>query len=164
SLDKSLAAFGPESLEVAKSFLTFIQLHSEHAEYTEAEKSVRDALAIATKKLPANHPFFAKATAELGAVLANRGEYDPAIQVLNEAARLQSLSGASIADQAANLTELANAHLYRGDYAIADALNQRVLKMDRELYGNRHPNVGEDLINLGALQFQIGHYKEAEQY
>jgi serine/threonine protein kinase/tetratricopeptide (TPR) repeat protein len=162
--DKSKSAFGGESLEVAQTLIGFGQLHNDQAEYAEAEKSIREGLAIGKRKLPANHPFLAKATAELGAILANRGEYDQAIDVLNEAARLQSQSGASTADQAANLTELANAHFYRGDYPIADALNKRVLEMDRKLYGNRHPNVGEDLINIGALQFQLGHFAEAEQY
>ncbi len=164
AFDKSKAVFGAESPEVAESMLALGGLKSDQAEYEESEKSIREALAISKKTLPPNHPFFAKATAALGALLANRGEYDQAILVLNEAAQLQVATGASQADQGANLTELANAHFYRGDYDIADSLNRRVLEMDRQIYGNRHPNVGEDLINLGALQFQLGHYPEAEHY
>ena len=40
----------------------------------------------------------------------------------------------------------------------------RALKIDKELYGERHPSVANDLINMGAIQFERGNYKEAERY
>jgi len=164
SLDKSKSMFGSESPEVASSLIALSQLEVDQAEYDESEKSVRQALTIAKAKLPPNHPLIAKATAALGNLLVNRGRYEQAIPVLDEAARLQIASGAPPGDRGSTLTDLANAHFYRGDYAISESLNQRGLEMDRQLYGNRHPNVGEDLINLGALEFQWGHYAQAEQY
>lgn len=163
-LDLRKSTFGAESPEVAETLIGIGQLHTDQAEYEQAEQVLRQALTVSQRKLPAHHPQIAKATAALGAVLVNRGKYDEAIETLNQAAQLQITSGTSIADQAANLTELANAHFYRGEYEISDSLNQRVLALDRQLYGNRHPNVGEDLINLGALQLQLGHYPEAEHY
>jgi serine/threonine-protein kinase len=36
--------------------------------------------------------------------------------------------------------------------------------MDSVLFGVRHPHVAEALINLGAIQFQLGEYVEAERY
>jgi len=163
-LDLRKSVFGADSPQVAETLIGIGQWHSDQAEYDQAEQLFRQALAISRQKLPAHHPQIAKATAALGTVLVNRGKYDEAIETLNQAAQLQIASGTSTADQAANLTELANAHFYRGEYEISNSLNQQVLALDRQLYGNRHPNVGEDLINLGALQLQLGHYPDAERY
>src|SRR5207248_2060743 len=53
---------------------------------------------------------------------------------------------------------------YAGHLAVADSLDRLVLALTRKLNGERHPLVAEDLINLGAVQQEWGHYKEAEQY
>jgi hypothetical protein len=42
-------------------------------------------------------------------------------------------------------------------------LDQRVLTLDRQIYGDRHPSVAEDYMNLGETQKQIGMYAEAER-
>ena len=36
--------------------------------------------------------------------------------------------------------------------------------MDRRIYGERHPQVANDLINLGAIQYEQAHFAEAEKY
>lgn len=54
-------------------------------------------------------------------------------------------------------------HFYAGRYKIADSLFRRVLEMHRQLYGGRHPLVADDLINLGAVQQDLGYYAEAER-
>jgi eukaryotic-like serine/threonine-protein kinase len=36
--------------------------------------------------------------------------------------------------------------------------------MDRQIYGERHPHVADDLINLGAIQVEHGNFGEAEKY
>ncbi|MBS1849299.1 MAG: tetratricopeptide repeat protein [Acidobacteria bacterium] len=46
---------------------------------------------------------------------------------------------------------------------MSDALNHRVLEIDRQIYGERHPQVASGLINLGAIQLDEGHYDQAEQ-
>src|SRR2546422_3210203 len=51
-----------------------------------------------------------------------------------------------------------------GHLAVADSLDRLVLAITRTVNGERHPLVAEDLINLGAVQQEWGHYKEAEQY
>lgn len=164
ALDERKVTFGLQSPEVAESLVGLGGLRDNEAQYDEAEKLYRQALAIAKQTLPARHPFVAKAMYSLGTVLVNRGQYDQAIPILDEAVRLQSQDEASTADLIVSLGELANARFYHGDYAISDSLNKRALAMDRKIYGNHHPNVAEDLINLGAIQFQLGHYPEDERY
>ena len=110
------------------------------------------------RRLPRNDPEVARAVSALGRVLENAGRYPEAIRELEEAVRLQTGRPGLEGDLSASLTELANCHFYTGQYAQADALNQQVLAIDRRLYGPRHPHVADDLINLGAVQFEGGHY------
>ncbi len=139
-------------------------LRVDQAKLDEAEKFVREGLDRSRRELPAGHPAIASATDALGRVLEEKGAYDKAIPVLEEAVRLRSETGASKADLAASLYELSNAHFYAGHYAEAEKLNLRVLAMNREIYGEQHPRVAECLVNLGAIQQDLGHYKEAEKY
>jgi serine/threonine-protein kinase len=164
ALQQRQSVFGLESPETAETLVELGLLRDAQSKYEDAERFVRQGLAIDKQKLPESHPSVARATSALGKVLEDRGSYDASIQVLQEAVRLQSARGGSTTDLAESLTELANSHFYSGHYAVSEALNQKVLAMDRQLYGDRHPHVADDLINLGAIQYDLGHYPEAEQF
>lgn len=164
SLEQRKALFGPDAAEVAQSLVALAELRDAQAQFDEAEKLVRQGLDMNKRHLPPNHPSIGKTTALLGKILEDRGTYEAAIKVQEEAARLQSSAGDNSADLAATLTELANSHFYAGHYDLSETLNQRVLAMDRQLYGERHPHVADDLINLGAIQYERGHFPEAERY
>jgi serine/threonine-protein kinase len=164
ALERRKSVFGADSPETAESLVELGLLRDAQSKYEEAERLVREGLAIDKNKLAPGHPSLARATSALGKVLEDRGSYDASIQVLQEAARLQSAPGGSASDLAETLTELANSHFYSGHYAESEALNQQVLAMDRKLYGDRHPHVADDLINLGAIKYDLGHYPEAEAF
>jgi len=164
ALDRRKALFGPDAPEVAESLVTLGLLRGDQAQYEDEEKLVRQGLDIDKRLLPPTHPALGKATYALGRALDQRGEYDQAIPVLEEAVRIQSAPGGSTADLIVSLGELANTQFYLGHYDISESLNQRALAMDRQLYGDRHPNVAEDMVNLGAIQYERGNYKEAEKY
>jgi len=164
ALEQRKALYGPASPEVAESLVALGELRSDQAKLEEAERLVRQGLEIDKRDLPPNHPAIGKATASLGMILENRGNYDQAIQALGEAVRLQSIPGASEADLSTTLSELANSHFYAGNFDISNSINERVLSIDRRIYGERHPQVANDLINLGAIQFEEGHFPEAEKY
>jgi serine/threonine-protein kinase len=164
SLQQRKALFGAQSPEVAESLVALSQLRADQARFPEAEQLARQAIEMDAKLLPASHPARARAISQLGLVLEDRGSYDQAIPVLEQAVQLQSAPDGVEADLSASLTELANCHYYSGHYEISDKLNHRVLDLDRKLYGERHPQVANDLINLGAIQLDEGHYDQAEQY
>jgi len=163
-LDVRRLVFGAESPEVAESLIELGLLRDAQGKFDDAERLVREGISIDKQKLAPNHPSTARATSALGKILEDRGSYDAAINVLQEAVKLQMADGGSTTDLAETLTELANSHFYSGHYAASESLNQRVLAMDRQLYGDRHPHVADDLINLGAIKYDLGHYPEAEQY
>jgi serine/threonine-protein kinase len=163
ALQRRRSLFGPDAADVAETLVSLGLLRDAQARYEDAERLIREGLAMIKRHRPATHPSIASATTALGQVLENRGAYDQAIPILEEAIRLDSISRAAPSVRSASLTELANTHFYAGHYAISDSINRQVLAMDRELYGPRHPHVADDLINLGAIQFQWGHYGEAER-
>ena len=101
----------------------------------------------------------------LGSVLEDRGEYDQSIATLEQTVQLYSAPGSSTADLADTPLRVGErAFSMRGHYDTSDAINQRVLGMYQQIYGERHPRVADVLINLGAIRFDLGHYAEAERY
>lgn len=164
ALTERTAAFGKDSTEVADSLAALAVLRDAQARYDEAEQLALHALDIDKRRLQGNHPAIAKATSTLGRILEDRGEYDKAITVLRQAVQMESASGAQTAELSASMSELANCYFYVGDYSASDSLNQQILAMDRKLYGERHPHIANDLINLGAIRYEWHHYTEAERY
>src|SRR5438034_2489801 len=120
---------------------------------------------MSKRQLRPGHPAIASATVALGQALEESRQYQEGIKVLEQAVRLRSAPGVTpTAELAASMRELANTHFYAGHLAVADSLDRLVLGMTRRLNGERHPLVAEDLINLGAVQQEWGHYQEAERY
>jgi serine/threonine-protein kinase len=163
SLDTRRSHAGPESADVVRGLVAVALLRGDQARMDDAEKSARDALAIAQKHFPADQALMGLATNAVGEVLSQRGAYDKSIAMLNDAMRLRSAPGAEQAELASTLFQLASVHFYAGHFDESEALNQRVLKMHRQLYGERHPLVAEDIVNLGAIQYEHGNYADAER-
>jgi serine/threonine protein kinase/tetratricopeptide (TPR) repeat protein len=164
ALAKREALYGPDSTETAKGLLALGSLRDAEARYADAERLIRQALDRDRRQLPANDPAVAKAMLALGGVLENRGNYDQSIAILEQTVQLYSVPGSEPADLADSLYELANAQFYAGNYQRSEEINQRVLPMYKQIYGERHPRVADVLINLGAIRLDLGHYPEAEQY
>jgi len=164
ALEIRRAVFGRDSREAADGLLHLGVLRYDQGRLPEADRLIREALAMDRRHFPANHPTVARDMSALGKVLEDAGDNQKAIEVLEDAVRIQSAKSAAGTDLAASLTLLANAHFYLGHYAISDSLNQRVLAMDKQLHGERHPDVADALVNLGNVQTNLEHYAEAERY
>jgi serine/threonine-protein kinase len=164
SLEERQKLFGSDSPEAAESLVALGLLRDDQAKLEEAEKLVRQAIAINNSRLSANHPAVSKANSALGKILVDRGQYDPAIQVLEQTLKSESASAAAPVDMATTLTSLADANYLDGHYQVADSLYHRVLDIHRQIYGDRHPLVADDLGNLGGVQQDLGYYAQAEKY
>ncbi len=135
-------------------------LRTDQGKHDEAEKLARESLTLAR----VTQLNVAKATTTLGHVLEEKGNYDEATPILEEAIRILSAPGQPAIDLAAALLYLGNVHFYKGQYPQSQDLNQRALAIYRQTQGPSHPIVAEVLINLGAIQQDTGHYKEAEAF
>src|SRR6266571_1204702 len=156
----------------AELYETLGSIYQKLGKLDRADSLLRTALAQRRALFGSDHAETAKslaalgsATVALGQALEESGQYQEGIKVLEQAVRLRSAAGGTpTAELAASMRELANTHFYAGHLAVADSLDRLVLALMRKLNGERHPLVAEDLINLGAVQQEWGHYKEAEQY
>ena len=164
SIETRRSRLPSNSPDIARGVTALARLRSDQARFDEAERLAREGLAGARATLAADDPQVADATEAVGEILEQRGEYDRAIAMLQEAVTLRSKPGADPSDRAAALYELANANFYAGHLDVSESLNQRTLTLHRELYGNAHPLVAEDLINLGAIQYERGRYVDAEAF
>jgi eukaryotic-like serine/threonine-protein kinase len=164
TLTQRQSLFGSDSAEVAESLVAIGLLRIDQAQFDDAERFVRDGLAMAKRHLAPTDPAVARATMALGRVLEERGSYTEAIDVLEDAERLYSSREPVSSDLAATLRELFNTHFYAGHLDVADQIGQRALEMTKQVHGDRHALVAEDLINLGAVRFERGQYTEAEGY
>ena len=163
ALDQRRSMYGEDHPDVTESLVALGLLRVEQAQLDEAERLLRDAV-NAARTAPAGHPVPALATAALGKVLEERGEYPEAITLLERAVVLHGQANSPASALATTMSELANTHFYAGNLDQSAALNLRVLELNRRLHGDRHPNVGDDLINLGAIASNRGQYREALDY
>jgi len=164
ALSMHRSIYGADHEEVADTLLRLSALRLEQGQMPEAEQLAREAVAMNQRHLPPADPAIAVSMMNLGTVLEQRGAYDEAIQVLNDALRIHPPTSEASKKMSPSLTLLANAYFYKGDLQHAYSLNQQALAEDRRLYGDHHPNLAEDLMNLGNIQNQWGHYAEAEKY
>ena len=119
---------------------------------------------MSRRHLPPDDPQVAVAMSALGHVLNDRGSYAEAIQVLQQAIRLQSHQGGPSSELATSIEQLADAQYYSGHYAVAESLNQQALTMDRQLYGNIHPSIADIFVNLGEIRHDQSDDIHAEQF
>jgi serine/threonine-protein kinase len=163
ALEQRRTLLGPDHPDVAESMVALGLLRVDQAAYDEAEPLIRDGLAIAQRRLPREHPIVTGAMHGLGKLLQGRGAHDDAVLVLEDGAAILAESAPASRELATMLGELANTHYYAGNYGASDSLNRQVLELDQQLYGDGHPHVADDLINLGAIQVALGNYGEAER-
>ena len=164
ALERNVALHGENSGVTLDTVVMLGLLRDDTAKYAEAEQLFRRAIAIGRGHLGAGDPRTVRAEVALGRTLINRSRHADSIPILQEALRQQTAAGAPQSDTGITVGMLANAHFYLGHYAEADVLNRRTLELDRKTLGDRHPDVSDDLHNLGAIQQQRGHYAEAERY
>jgi eukaryotic-like serine/threonine-protein kinase len=164
SIDTRRSLLPSNSPDIAKGVTALARLRSDQARFDDAEKLAREGLAAARATLRPDDPQIADATEAVGEILEQRGNYDQAIAMLQDAVALRSRPGADASELASTLYELANANFYAGHLDVSESLNQRTLTMHRELFGGAHPLVAEDLINLGAIQYERGRFVDAEGF
>jgi serine/threonine protein kinase/tetratricopeptide (TPR) repeat protein len=164
SLDARRSRLPPNAPDIARGTTALALLRSDQAHFDEAERLAREALASLRTTVRADALEIAAATAALGQILEQRGAYTQAIAMLEDAVKLRSRPGADPSELASTLYELANTNFYAGRFDVSESLNQRVLTIHRGLFGDAHPLVAEDLINLGAIQHERGRYADAEGF
>ncbi|MBS0378343.1 MAG: tetratricopeptide repeat protein [Proteobacteria bacterium] len=126
----------------------------------EAHTLAARALTLA-RGAPAAHASLGRVLVTAGRVEAEQGHYEEAVRTLEEAVKLDSPAG-SPPDLAASLRALGSAQYSAGRYDEARKLYERLLQLDRQQHGLKHPSVADDLGSLASIQQDLGYYPAAE--
>jgi Tfp pilus assembly protein PilF len=112
----------------------------------------QDALALRRTVLGAQHPDVGRSLLRLAMVHRQTGQHAAAEPLLEEARTIftQQLDQPS-ADLATVLSSLADIHMIRFDVPRAEQLYRAAVNERRKALGNEHPEVANDLLNLGML-------------
>ena len=153
---------GPASDDVAVSLVSLARLRVAQAKFDDAERLVREALVIRQAREAGGTPGLFDTSTALGEVLVEKGDYPAAIAVLEAVAAARAAEG-DTPEHSATLRWLVNAYFYAGRYDDVQRVGSTVLEMTRRVHGARHPLVADDLVNLGAVEFERGRYVEAER-
>ena len=156
-----LAQLGPLHPDSIRSEIALSLLLLDRSEKDEAAQLANDALSRVKRQPSRDTALLADALVAQGKVASGKGEYEAAIPLFEQAVKIYS-AGPPNADLSEALTALANTEYYLGRLEVADALNQRLLDMDRKMFGEAHPNVGIDLYNLGNIALDRAQYARAE--
>jgi serine/threonine-protein kinase len=162
ALEARRALAGPGSGDAAVSLVALARLRVAQARYDDAERLVREALAIRRGAGAPDAPALADTSTALGEVLVEKGDYPAAIAVLEDVVKARASEG-DTPEHAATLRQLVNANFYAGRFDRAEEVGRVVLDMSRRVHGAKHPLVADDLVNLGAVAHERGRYPEAER-
>lgn len=154
---------GAGSVEEGRAAVALGDLRTDQARYDDAEVLLRAGISALSRSRD-QALALADARVALGRALTERGEHERAIAELDSVARTLRARPEETTELLDALGELASAHFYAGNYDTADSLNRQVLAMTRRLFGDKHPRVAEDLMNLGATEQERGNYPQAESY
>lgn len=155
---------GPTGEGVVRAQLALGELRVDQARYDAADTLLRGALDLIGQGRPGATAERAEALVAIARALTERGEHKQAIAVLDSAVGLFAVGAPDTPEHLRALTEIANARFYDGQYDAADSTNRQVLAMTKRIYGERHPLVAEDLMNLGATEQERGNYLSSERY
>ena len=154
---------GPASVEAARAAVALGDLRTDQARFDDAEVLLRAGI-LALEGAAREPLAAADARIALGRSLTERGEHARAIAALDSVVSTLRAGRVESTELLDAMGELASAYFYAGDYDVADSLNRQVLAKTRQLLGDRHPRVAEDLMNLGATEQERGNYQAAEGY
>lgn len=160
---KRMALHGAESLRNAESLLHMGMWKQEQDQIGDSEKLLREALAIEQAHPEQGSEDEIQTLNGLAILLQRKGDYRQSVELVNRAFQLEHATHASLEDEGDSITTQANNYYYMGDLARSEQLNLQGLAMDRRLHGNNHPDIAEDLINLGNIETMRHQFAAAER-
>ena len=154
-----------ESIEAARLLNQTGHYLYEHAQYTQVESLLTQALAIRQKTLGSDHPDVAEGLNNLAVLYLAQGKYAQAEPLLTQALAIrQKTLGSDHPDVAEGLNNLAMLYHYQSKYVQAEPLHYRALIIREQALGAEHPDVIASLNNLAGLYHSQGKYTQAELF
>jgi serine/threonine-protein kinase len=140
------------------------QVYNELGQFDRAISAWSQALALRRANLGPQHPDVAETLTRLAISTRALGQHETAAPLLREALEVWTrLLGPNRGNEevASILSSLAEVHLVRGELTEAESRYRQALEMRQQLLGNDHPDVAEDMANLGQVLLHTN-LKEAD--
>ncbi len=128
---------------------TLLQLEGRHAD---AEKTLREALSLQQALYGASHPAIARTLKDLAVAIADGGDLNSAIPMMQRAVAMQrELRGEEPhPDLAEVLNDMGALYYLRGDSDEAEKFYREALAMNRRLLGEKHVEIAVGLENVAT--------------
>ena len=150
SLELRRQTFGPRHSEVAESLHRLGALSRQLGDHAAAKPLLVEALAQRRELLAPAAQEIAESLTELGYLHYFTGEHVPADACFREALALRQQAG-DLSLVAAAWNSVALVAEKRGELDEAERLHREALAVNRQLHGERHPDVAINLFNLARV-------------
>jgi tetratricopeptide (TPR) repeat protein len=163
ALQRSLPADQRDDAALGRALFGLGSEQANAGQYADAERTLRDALALQQRLFNGANADTARTLEELARAVQEH-DLNEAIPLMESAVAMQrKLWGAEpYPDYADALNDLGLLLRDQGDYDQSEKLLQESLAMYRRLLGDKHPYVATALNNLGLVQHRKGNLAEAE--
>jgi tetratricopeptide (TPR) repeat protein len=152
------------AVQLANSLYGFGVLLARQGRYSDARKNLRAALARQQALYGAVHPDVARTLKDLAQAVADGGDPNAALPLMQSAVSTQrQLRGSEPhPDLAEAINDLALLHEQLGNYDQSEQLFVESLAMKRRLFGEQHPEIANALENLASALEDKGDLVRAE--
>jgi tetratricopeptide (TPR) repeat protein len=135
----------------------------EEGRFSEATEAARRLLEVQRGELGEDHPDYATALSNLGALLQRQGDLEGSEPLLRQALDIRKTAlGEGHPDCATSLNNLGELLALRENHAEAEPLLRQALAIRREVLGASHPDYAISLSSLGLLLHSRGDSAGAE--
>jgi tetratricopeptide (TPR) repeat protein len=137
---------------------------SQQGRNPEAERMLRETLALQQQLLESDHGDIARTLQNLAQVVQKSGDLNAAIPIMQSAVAMQRKLRGTLPhpDLAEEINDLGFMMQESGDYEASEALMEEAIVMKRKLLGDKHPEIAAGLANLAILRHDKGDLELAE--
>jgi len=161
ALDIRTRTLGPNNRDTIASMRALSIVLQDQTKFPESEQLARAALQRSRKSFGPSDLEALKDAGQLGDLLRDAGRYSDAeavfLQALHDAAGTKDTATSLLLQQ-----DLAICYAYQAKFAQAEESFRRVFELDRKSKGDDHPEVLNDLNNIGNILSQEQKYTESE--
>lgn len=163
ALERSQSIRGSDKSLVANNLIDLALVESDEGKFKDAERSALNAIDNIQRLRPKDENLLARAESAQGMILVSERQSSRALGPLNGALVIQTKRKQPSIELAETLDILGDAQIYLGNYRQSEEFYRRSLVIHRQVYGENHPKVAEDLRNIAEVEETKGRYGEAEQ-
>jgi tetratricopeptide (TPR) repeat protein len=163
-LEKARPKDRQSQMALASSLYGLGTLRAQNGQNAEAEKNLREALKLQQSLYGDSNPAVARTLKDLARTLADDGDLNTAIPMMQRAVALQrELRGSEPhPDLAETLNDMGTLLWQQGDSDGAEKFYEESLAMNRRLLGDKHPEIANGLENVAMVLSDKGDLAGAE--